>query len=161
MEFIECLFKKKGEWTQSQEVAKVLHDIFVSLSNTAPKVFLEDWKKNGDLHPSTEATLWAASISVLGYAFVLKVQILTTAKAILKKDMKDLKFQGKSRTFDVACVPTTTKAGRFQTGKPAYQPFTKRQCVPKQFTREHQSFLKVKVCGKNVDILKYLLCRAF
>ena len=42
MEFIECLVKKKGEWTQSREGAKVLHDIFVSLSKTSPRVFLDD-----------------------------------------------------------------------------------------------------------------------
>ena len=118
-------------------------------------MFLKDWKKNGDLHLSPAATLWATAIRVLGCAFVLKVQIRTTAKNILKKDMKDHKFQRKSLTFDVACVPTTTKTGRFLTSKPAYQPFAKRQCVSKQFTREFQSFLEVTICGNNVGVLKY------
>ena len=155
IEFVERLVKKKGKWTQSREGAKVLHDISVSLSKTSPKVFLDDWKNNGDLHPSPEATLWAAEIRVLCCAFVLQVQIRTTVKAILKNKMKDLKSRGKSLTFDVACVLTRTKTGRFITGKPAYQPFAKRQCVPKQFTREHQSFLEVTICGNNVGILKY------
>ena len=154
MEFIECLVKKKGEWPQSWEGAKVLQDTFVFLSKTSPEVFLDDWK-NGDLHTSPEATLWAVEIRVLGCAFVHKVQIRLTVKAILKKDMKDLKFRWKSLLFDVVCVPTTTKTGRFLTGKPAYQPFTKRQYVPKQFTREHQSFLEVTICGNNVGVLKY------
>ena len=57
MEFIECLVKKMGEWTQSGEGAKVLHDIFVSLSKISPEVFLDNWKDNRDLHPSPEATL--------------------------------------------------------------------------------------------------------
>ena len=127
MESIECLVKKKGEWTQSREGAKALYDIFVSLSKTSPEVFLHDWKKYGDLHLSPEATLWAAAIRVLGCAFVLQVQIRTTAKAILKNKMKDLKFRGKSLTFDIAYVPTRTKkTGPFLTGKPAYQPFAKR-----------------------------------
>ena len=155
MEFIECLVKKKGKWTQSREGAKVLYNIFVFLSKTSPEVFLNDWKKNGDLRPSSEATLWTAAIRVLGCVFVLQVQIHTTAKAILKNKMKDLKFREKSLTFDLVCVPTRTKTGRFLTGKPAYQPFAKRQCVPKQFTGEHQSFLEVTICGNNVGVLKY------
>ena len=155
MEFIDCLVKKKGDWTKSRGAAKVLHDIFASLSKTSPEVCLDDWEKNGDLHPSPEATLWLAAIRVLGCAFVLKSQIRQTVKSILKNDMKDLQFRGKKLIFDPACVPTETKTGRFLTNKVTRQHFAKRQCAPKQFDRKYQSFIKVTICGNMFGVRKY------
>ena len=118
-------------------------------------MFLDNWKSNGNLHLSPEATLWLAAIRVLGCAFVLKVHIQPTVKSILKNDMKNLKFQGKKLTFDPTSVLTKTKISRFLTGKVAYQPFAKRQYVPKQFTREYQSFIKVTICGNMFGVRKY------
>ena len=120
-------------------------------------MFLNNWKKNTDLHPSPEATLWTAAIRVLGCVFVLQVQIRTSAKAILKNEMKDLKYQGKNLTFDIACVPTKTKTDRFLTGKTTHQPFSKRQCVPKQFTKQCQSFYEVTICVNMFGVMKYPL----
>ena len=158
MDFIDCLVKKKGDWTKTPEAIKVLHGTFVALSTTSPvKVFLDDWKSNSrDLYPSPEAALWLAAIRVLGCAFVLKVHIRPTVKSIIKNDMKDLKFRGKKLTLNPASVPTKTKTGRFLTGKVAHQMFAKRQCVPKKFTREyHQSFTKVTICGNMFWVRKY------
>ena len=42
MEFIDCLVKKKGDWTKSHGATKVLNEIFVSLSKTSPKVFFDN-----------------------------------------------------------------------------------------------------------------------
>ena len=92
MEFIDCLFKKKDDWTSTPNALKVLHETFVALTKTSPIVFLEDWKKNRDFHPSPAASLWTAAIRVLGCAFNLKVQIQQTVKSILKNNMKDFKF---------------------------------------------------------------------
>ena len=69
--------------------------------------------------------------------------------------MKDLKFQGQKLTFDSAWVPTKTKTERFLAGKVACQPFSKRQCVPKQITRTYQSFFQVTMCGNMFGVRKY------
>ena len=69
---------------------QLLHHTFVALFKTSPEIFLGNWKKNGDLHPFSAASLWTAAIGVLGCAFALKVQIKLSAKGILKNDMKDL-----------------------------------------------------------------------
>ena len=76
-------------------------------------------------------------------------------KSILKNDMKDFNFQGLKLTLDPACIPTETKTGRFLTGKVACQPFAKRQCVPKKFTRTYQSFIEVTICGNMFGVRKY------
>ena len=112
-EFIACLVKKKDDWTKTPDTHKVLHHTFVALTKTSPKVFLGDWEKNGDLHPSSIAFLWATAIRVLGCAFNLRVQFRMTAKGILKNDVKDLKFREKKLTFDPGCVPTKTKQATF------------------------------------------------
>ena len=57
MDFIDCLVKKKGAWTKTPRAVKVFHGTFVALSKTSPEVFLDDWKRNGDLHPSPEVAL--------------------------------------------------------------------------------------------------------
>ena len=108
MVFISVLVKKKGDWTKTGPAPKLLHHTFVALSKTSPEVFVGDWKKNGDLHPSSAASLWTAAIKVLGCDFALKVQ-----KGILKNDTKDLKVGGKKLSFDSACISIKTKTGRF------------------------------------------------
>ena len=113
MEFIACLVKKEGDWTKTPDACKVLHHTFASLTKTSPEVFLGNWKKHGDLQPTSVASLWTAAIGVLGCAFNLRMQIQRTAKDILKNNMKDLKFREKKLTFDPACVPTKTKQAAF------------------------------------------------
>ena len=112
-------------------------------------------KKNGNFHPSPEVTLWAAAIKDLGCTFNLKVQVRSTVKDIIKKEMNDLKFQEKTLTFNPKSVPIETKTGRFLTGKVAHQPFAKRQCVPKGYKREHQSSLEVTIYGNMFNVRKY------
>ena len=134
---------------------KVLHHTFIALSKTSWEVFGGDWKKNGDLHPSPPASLWTAAIKVLGCSFDLKFQLKLTAKGILKSDMKDLKVGGKKLTFDVACISLKTKTRRFLTDKVPCQPFAKRLCVPKKFSRKHQTYIQVTVCGNTFGVRKY------
>ena len=42
IDFIDCLVKKKGDWTKTREAVKVLHELFVALSKTSPEVFFVD-----------------------------------------------------------------------------------------------------------------------
>ena len=53
MEFIDCLVKKKGNWTKSCGAAKFLHKFFISLSKTSMEVFLGDWKMENEQRPSS------------------------------------------------------------------------------------------------------------
>ena len=80
--------------------------------------------------------LWTAAIEVLGCFFSLKVQIKLTAKAILKSDSKGLKVSGKILTFDVVGKSIKTKTGRFLLGKVTHQPFAKKICIAKKFSRK-------------------------
>ena len=147
MEFTKCLVQKEDPWTKTKQSIKLLLQTFVRLTKTSPEVFLGDWKKSGDLHPSLVGSKWTASIKVLGCAFRLQVQIKVPVKTILKNNTEDLKLRGKSLTFDPTCVPTKTKTGRFLTGKELLQSFVKRQCVSKQLTWKFQSYIEVTFCS--------------
>ena len=61
-----------------------------------PQNLYQRLEKNGDLHPSSSASLWTATIKVLGCPFFLQVQIAMPLKGILKNDMKDLKVGGEN-----------------------------------------------------------------
>ena len=152
---ILVLVKKKEDWTKTVKAQKLLHHIFFSFSKTSPEVFIGDWKRNGDIHPSSAASLWTAGIKVLDCSFNLKVQINLTAKDILKNDVKDLKVGGKKLTFDPGCISIRTKTGCSLPGKITRQPFAKRLCVPKQFSRKHQTYIKVTICGNMHRFRKY------
>ena len=154
MAFISVLVKKKEDWTKTVEARKLLHHTFVSLSKTSPEVFIGDWKRNRDLHPSSAASLWTAAIKVLGCSFDLKVQIKLTAKGILKSDIKDLKVGGKQLTFDPGYISIWTKTSCFLTGKVTCQPFAKRLCVPKKFSRKHHTYIEVTICGNMFGVRK-------
>ena len=117
MKFIECLVQKDKSWTKTKQFIKVLVHTFVHLTKTSPKVFLGDLKKSGNLYLSVEGSLWMVATKVLGCSFSLQIQIKVAIKNILRNNTKDLKLQGKSLTFDLACVPIKTKTGRFLTGR--------------------------------------------
>ena len=155
MAFISTLLKKKEDWTKSAEARYVFHNTFVALSRTSPEVFGSDWKRLGELNPSLPASLWTAAIKVLGCFFNLKAQIKLTAKGILKSDSKDLQVGGKKLTFDVVCKSIKTKAGRFLTDKVARQPFAKKVCVQKQFSRKFRSYIQVTVSGNIYGVKKW------
>ena len=125
MKFIKCLVHKKESWTITKKFIQLLHHTFVSLIKTSAEIFLGDWKKKGNLYPSTAGSLCTAAIKVLGCSFSLQIQIKVAAKIILKNNMKNLKLQGNSLTFDPACVPIKTKTGHFLTGRELRQPFAK------------------------------------
>ena len=154
-EFIECLVQKQLPWTKTSPGILLLHKLFVALTKTSPKIFLHDWKKNGDLLPSDPALLWTAAINVLGCSFALVVPIKTTAKGILKKEMNSLKLNRKKLMFDPVCVSTSTKVGRFLTDKVPRQLFTKKLRVTKQFTRKQQLYIKLTICGNMYGVQKY------
>ena len=119
----------------------MFHHTFVALSRTSPEIISGDRKRSGEIQPSPPAALWTAAIKVQGCSFSLKVQIKLIAKAILKSDSKDLQVGGKTLTFDDVDKSIKTKTGRFFFGKVTRQPFTKKICVAKQFSRKFQSFL--------------------
>ena len=155
MDFISVLDKKKEDWTKTVEARNLLNNTFIALSKTSPEVFGGYWKRTGKLPPSPLASLWTATIKVLGCSFGLNIQIKLTANRILKSNIKDLKIEGKKLTFDVASVSVNTKEGRFLTGKVPCQPFAKKIRVEKQFSRKHQTYIQVTVSGNIYGVKKY------
>ena len=152
------LDKKKEDWTKTVEARNLVNNTFIALFKMSLEVFGGDWKQIGGLNPSLPASLWTAAIKVLGCSFDLKVQIKLTAKSILKSDMKDLKVGDKRLTFDVTSISIKTKAGRFLNGKVSRQPFVKKIRVQKQFSRKHQPYVQVTVCGNIFGVRKYDHC---
>mmetsp|Transcript_13319 Transcript_13319/g.13139 ORF Transcript_13319/g.13139 Transcript_13319/m.13139 type:complete len:100 (-) Transcript_13319:1918-2217(-) len=54
MAFISVLDKKKEDWTKTTKARRLLHHTFIALFKTSPEVFVGDWTKNSDLHPSPQ-----------------------------------------------------------------------------------------------------------
>ena len=69
--------------------------------------------------------------------------------------MKDYKTGRKSLTFDQPAKSVKTKAGRFLQGKITHQPFAKKICVEKKFTRKYQTYLEVTVSGNHHGIKRW------
>ena len=69
--------------------------------------------------------------------------------------MKQLKAGRKSLTFDVASVSVKTKAGRFLTGRITRQPFAKKICVEKKFTRKYQTYIQVTVAANLYGVKRW------
>ena len=107
------------------------------------------------LQPSLAASLWTAAVKALGCSFKLAYKINLTKKDIIKSDIKDLEAAVKSLTFDVPGTCMQTKAGRFIQGKVDCLPFAKKIRVDKKFTRTHQSYIHVQVCGNLHGVKKY------
>ena len=59
--------------------------------------------------------------------------------------MKSCKVGRKSLTFDAPSVPLKTKTGRFLTGRRTHQPFSKKICLEKKYTRKYQTYIQVTV----------------
>ena len=156
MDFIECLVQKKKPWTKTTPALKLLHYTCVALTKSSPKVFLTNWKRNGDLHPSAAGSLWTAANTVLGSSFLLETPVKVIAKGILKNNSKGLKLKRKSLAFNPACVSTRTKVGHFLTGMVLLQPFVKRQCVLKQFSQKYQTIIKQTICGIIFGVKKWV-----
>ena len=131
MAFITVLVKKKEDWTKTVEARTLFHRTFVALSKISTEVFIGDWKRNGDLHPSLVASLWTAAIKVLSCSFDLKIQIKLTAKGILKSNMKDLKVGGEKLTFDPSCISIKTKNGPFFNWKSHLSTICEKAMCPK------------------------------
>ena len=57
-------------------------------------------------------------------------------------------------TFDVVGKSIKTKMGHFLTGKVTRQPFAKKVCVQKKFSRKFQSYIQVTVSGDIFGVKK-------
>ena len=69
--------------------------------------------------------------------------------------MKNCKAGKKSLTFDVASVSVKTKAGRFFMGRITCQPFAKKICVEKKFTRKYQTYIQVTVAANLYGVKRW------
>ena len=67
-----------------------------------------------------------------------------------------MELKGKSLTFDPACVSTRTKVDRFLTSMTLSQSFAKWQCVSKNFSWNHQTFIELTICGNMFGLKRYL-----
>ena len=74
IEFADYLAQKKAPWKKSQQAPKLFPHTFVDLTKTSSEVFLTDWTRKSDLHPSAPGSMWTAANTVLGSSFQLKSQ---------------------------------------------------------------------------------------